>query len=74
MVKFSERYDLWLKEEEAKTQVQKKEREEHIQRKFVESARRQAQRPPPKVERTEVKEEQIAEQIEKIVSDKDLHM
>lgn len=72
MVKFSERYDLWLKEEEAKTQMQKKEREEHIQRKFVESARRQTQRPQPKVERTEVKEEQIAQQIEKIVSDKDL--
>lgn len=72
IVKFSERYDLWLKEEETKVQTQKKEREERARRQFVESARRQAQRPQQKVERTEVKEEQITEQIEKIISDKDI--
>lgn len=72
MVKFSERYDRWLKEEETKEQTQKAEREEHVRRQFAERARRQAQRPQQKAERTEVQEEQITEQIQKIISDEDL--
>lgn len=72
IVKFSERYDLWLKEEETKVQRQKKEREEHAHRQFVESARRQVQRPRQKTEYVEVKEKQITEQLEKIISDKDI--
>lgn len=72
MVKFSERYDHWLKEEETKEQTQKAVREEHVRRQFAERARRQAQRPQQKAERTEVREEQITEQIQKIISDEDL--
>lgn len=72
MVKFSERYDRWLKEEETKEQTQKTEREEHVRRQIAERARRQAYRPTKKAERTEVKEEQITEQIQKIITDKDI--
>lgn len=72
MVKFSERYDRWLKEEETKGQTQKTEREEHVRRQFAERARRQVHRPQKTTERTEVKEEQITEQIEKIITDKDI--
>lgn len=72
MVKFSERYDRWLKEEEAKEQTQKAEREEHVRRQFAERARRQVQRSQQKEERTEVREEQITEQIQKIITDKDI--
>lgn len=72
MVKFSERYDRWLKEEETKGQTQKTEREEHVRRQFAERALRQANRPQKKAEHTEVKEEQITEQIQKIITDKDI--
>lgn len=72
MVKFSDRYDRWLKEEETKEQTQKAEREEHVRQKFAERARRQVQRPQQKAERTEVREEQITEQIQKIISDEDI--
>ncbi len=72
MVKFSERYDRWLKEEETKEQTQKAEREEHVRRQFAERARRQVQRPQPPAERTEVREEQITEQIQKIIADEDI--
>ena len=72
IVKFSSRYDLWLKEEATKEQTQKTEKEEHVRRQFTERARRQAQRPQKKAEHTEVKEEQITEQIQKIIADKDI--
>lgn len=77
MVKFSERYDQWLKEEETKEQTQKTEREEQVRRQFAERARRQVSRPqqqPESVsgERAAVTEEQITEQIEKIITDKDI--
>lgn len=74
MVKFSNRYDHWLKEEATKEQTQKAEREERVRQKFAERARRHVQRPPQKTEHAEVREEQIAEQIQKIVSDEDLTM
>ncbi|OGJ56859.1 30S ribosomal protein S6 [Candidatus Peribacteria bacterium RIFCSPLOWO2_12_FULL_55_15] len=72
MVKFSERYDLWLKEEDTKDRTQKTEREEHVRRQIADRARRQANRPQKKIEHTEVKEEQITEQIQKIITDKDI--
>lgn len=77
VVKFSERHDQWLKEQETKDQTQKTEREEQVRRQFAERARRQANRPQKKVEqreeeRTEVKAEQITEQIQKIITDKDI--
>ncbi|MBI2117744.1 30S ribosomal protein S6 [Candidatus Peregrinibacteria bacterium] len=72
IVKFSARYDLWLKEEETKEQTQKTEKEEHVRRQLAERARRQAQRPQKKAEHAEVKEEQITEQIQKIITDEDI--
>ena len=72
IVKFSQRYDLWLKEEETKEQTQKTEREEHVRQQFAERARRQVHHPQKKAEHTEVKGEQITEQIQRIITDKDI--
>lgn len=77
IVKFSEEYEKWLKHRETDAERRKREKEEVLQKKVAEKAKRQAKRvEEQKKDATEpatpIEEEKLTKELEKIISDDEL--
>lgn len=76
--KFSEKYEEWLKERETAEETRRKKKEEALQKKVADRAKRKVKKveetkkeaPVPK--KTSADEQELSEQLEKIISDEDL--
>lgn len=74
LIKFSAEYEQWLKTRETDAEKKRREKEETLQRKVAEKAKRQAKRATEKKKETEVEtspiqEDKLTEELEKLISD-----
>lgn len=79
VVKYSEKYEQWLKDREHEEVVKKEEKEEALKRKVVEKAKRQVKKAEKKEEKEveaapapKIEEGKLSEELEKLISDEDL--
>lgn len=72
VVKYSERYEQWLKDKVVAVEVQKKEEEKRLQKKVVEKARREAKRTEVKKKETTtstLEEADLSKKLDELISD-----
>ena len=81
IVKYSEEYETWLKERESVEDVRKREKEEALQKRVAEKAKRQAKRAAKEKAEAKTEEkaapvqtEKLEEELEKIISDDELDL
>ena len=79
IIKFSKEYESWLKNRETVEEKKKREKEEMLQKRVAEKAKRQAKRAIEQKKDTEeasapIEEEKIAKELDKIISDDELDL
>jgi len=72
--RFSEKYEQWLKEREIAEEQKKHEEEERLKKQVVERVKQGTRKSEQRLAVGGVQEKELTEQIEKIISDKDLNL